>query len=230
MADVLRHIIKMGYNPRTIIDVGVAEGTYDLYESFPHATHILIEALEEFREYLAAISEKYRTIIVMAAASDAQGEITINVHRTLTGSSLLKEAEGTHVDGVPRIVKAVTIDDICREYKTKGPYLIKVDVQGAENVVINGATDILNDTEVVILEVQLFRFFINGYDFYDIITYMKQKGFCVYDIFEFGYRPLDEALASVDILFVKEDGHFRKTHHWANFIQRQQIEGIVPAT
>ena len=98
-------------------------------------------------------------------------------------------------------------------------------MQGAENIVLDGASDILADTEVVILEIQLFRFFIGGYDFYDIVTYMKRKGFCVCDIFGLVYRPLDEALASVDMVFVKEDGQFRKTHHWATPSQRQQFEG-----
>jgi FkbM family methyltransferase len=111
MTDVLRHILKIGYAPKTVIDVGVAQGTYDLYESFPNATHILIEPLVEFKDYLKKISDNYKAIVVNAAASDIAGEVSINVHRALDGSSLLNEAEGAQVDGVSRVVEAVRIDD-----------------------------------------------------------------------------------------------------------------------
>jgi hypothetical protein len=44
---------------------------------------------------------------------------------------------------------------------------------------------------------------------------MKDRGFVVYDICGFVQRPLDGALAQVDLAFVKENGHFRKCHDYA---------------
>lgn len=224
MPEVLQHIVSLGFAPQTVVDVGVADGTYDLYNSFPVATHVLIEPLEEYSKSLDEISAQFKTIPVRAAASDHSGEATINVHKILTGSSLLKEVEGAHVDGTPRRVPVVTVDDIIKKNDCAGPFLIKIDVQGAEHIVLNGANLALKQTEVVILEVQLFKFFENGWEFSDTISLMKNKGFSVYDIFEFGYRPLDNALASVDIVFVKDAGLFRRSHHWASFEQRTQIE------
>src|SRR5262245_52875429 len=48
MAEALRHLKERGFTPRTVIDVGVARGTDDLYEAFPDAKHLLIEPLGEF--------------------------------------------------------------------------------------------------------------------------------------------------------------------------------------
>ena len=48
-------------------------------------------------------------------------------------------------------------------------------------------------------------------EFFEVIKFMKDKGFVVYDILNGFYRPLDKALGQVDIVFVKEDGKFRKT-------------------
>ena len=41
-----------------------------------------------------------------------------------------------------------------------------------------------------------------------------------YDIYELQYRPLDHALSRVDVVLVKEDGQFRKFHHYATPEQR----------
>ncbi len=43
---------------------------------------------------------------------------------------------------------------------------------------------------------------------------MSGKGYRVYDILEGHNRPLDKALAQVDILFVKKDGILRISHKY----------------
>jgi FkbM family methyltransferase len=223
LADVLGHLAKLGLKPGTVIDVGAASGTLELYETFPEAAHLVIEPLEEFEEYLREISKKYKMKVVIAAACDRAGTTIFNVHDVLTGSSMLHEAEGPHVDGIQRTVKAVTIDSLCVDDELKAPFVIKIDVQGGELVVLNGAKVTMKNAELIILEVQLFKFFKYGPEFYDVIDFMKLNGFCVYDIVGHCYRPLDNALSSVDIAFVKEEGQLRKNHHWSTPEQRESI-------
>jgi len=64
----------------------------------------LIESLREFEPAFRKICRKYNADYVLAAASDNQGVMEINVHDDLTGSSLFKEADGKFVNGVPRKV------------------------------------------------------------------------------------------------------------------------------
>ena len=106
----------------------------------------------------------------------------------------------------------VAIDDVCEEKGLMAPYLIKVDVQGGELEVLSGASRSLSDAEVVILEVSLFEFVEDGPELHDVVTFMKAKGFVAYDMFGGHTRPLDGALAQVDIVFVKERGVFRTSH------------------
>jgi hypothetical protein len=46
---------------------------------------------------------------------------------------------------------------------------------------------------------------------------MKDHGFVAYDIHLALNRPLDGALAQIDIVFVKEYGPFRRDHSWRAF-------------
>lgn len=108
--------------------------------------------------------------------------------------------------------------------RTDGSYLIKIDVQGAELDVLAGATNIIPDTELVILEVSLFEFFVGGPQFYEVVNYMKKEGFVVYDLFGYHCRPIDLALAQIDVAFVKEHGSFRKHHFYATPQQREELD------
>jgi hypothetical protein len=140
----------------------------------------------------------------------------------MVGSSLLREVEGTFVDGTPREVAVVTVDEMCAERGMRGPFVMKVDVQGAELTVLAGARETLRKTEAVLLEVSLFGTMVGGPQLIDVVGRMKEWGFVVYDIYGFNYRPLDGALAQVDVVFVKEEGMFRKAHGFATREQREK--------
>jgi FkbM family methyltransferase len=220
MRGALHQLSTLGFRPRTVIDVGVATKTEELYQAFKDANILLIEPLAEFEPFLRDICLSYNAQYVLAAAGENRGSAIINVHPDKFGSSFLKEVEGPSVDGVPREVPVVTIDDLCADRDLVGPYLMKVDVQGAELQVLAGATHTLQQTEVVILEVTLFGTMIGGPQLSDTVARMKQYGLVVYDVFGCHYRPLDNALCQLDMVFVQEQGSFRQTHVYATPEQR----------
>jgi FkbM family methyltransferase len=224
MTGALRQLSSQGFRPRTVIDVGVASETPDLYKAFPEAEILLIEPQAEFEPYLKQICSNYKAQYVLAAAGSEQGTATFNVHSDqLHSSSLLKEVEGTSVDGVQREVPMVTLDQVCAEKALKGPYFIKLDVQGAELQVLAGAREVLRETEAIHLEATLFSTMIGGPQIYDVINRMKELGFVVYDICGFLYRPLDGALSQTDFVFVREKGKFRESHAYATLEQRKTL-------
>jgi FkbM family methyltransferase len=214
--ELYAHLKRLGFQPAAVIDVGVASGTPDLYSAFPDAYFLLIEPLNVFESEMRSILKRHRGSYVLAAASSKAGHATFNVHDgNLTGSSLFKESRGKEADGYEISVPLVRIDDIVREKQLPGPYLIKADVQGAELDALEGGQQVLSGTDVVILEVSLFKFMKGAPQFYDVVVYMKKHGFAVYDIIPGWNRPLDNALGQVDIMFVREDGRFRKDHRYS---------------
>lgn len=226
LPEMLEHIRRLGLVPKTVVDVGAAYGSFTRTCSavFPDAQFLMVEPLIE---YQGALKEVARSIpgsrYIAAAAAARAGEITINVHQDLVGSSLLQEVEqGSGVNGVPRHVRSVTVDQLVHAEHASGPYLLKIDVQGAELEVLRGAEILLKEAEYVLLEVSLFQFFEGGPQFSDVVNYMTQRGFAVYDISGLQYRPLDQALSQADIAFVKEDGLFRRHHCYATPAQRAE--------
>lgn len=220
----LEQACTIGFMPRSVIDVGAAYGSFTrlCQTVFPDARYLLIEPLEEYRLLLEEVKQSSGSVdYIVAAASAHEGEITINVHPDLVGSSLYREVEtGTGVNGVARTVRSVTLDRLVRQMEVSGPFLLKIDVQGAELDVLAGAEYTLNDSELVVLEVSFFQFFQDGPECAEIIAHMKARGFVPYDIVARQYRPLDGALSQVDIAFVRENGLFRRHHGYATVVQR----------
>ncbi|MBI2404294.1 MAG: FkbM family methyltransferase [Gemmatimonadetes bacterium] len=209
------HLKRVGFVPRTVIDVGVADGTMDLYRAFPDARHVLVEPVEECRRYLHAICRQFpRVEYVLAAAAREPGRLVINVHQDVARSSAYWESDYLPGCVTTREVPAVTLDQIRRERALEPPMLLKIDVQGAELDVLAGADRTLDDTEYVVLETSLFEFFRGGPLLDEVIRYLSSRGFAVYDVLALQYRPFDGALTMVDVGFVKAGGALRRLHRF----------------
>jgi FkbM family methyltransferase len=210
MRGVAAHFRDLGFNPATILDIGVATGTYQLYEVWPDAKLILVDPVSDFESAMKYICAHRRTpaSYVVAAAGDRDGSITLRHTDYLSGASIMpgQSDQGT--------VPMYTIDTIDSMFSGSGPYLMKVDVQGAEMSVLSGATRVLPMCEVVMLEAPLFRFDGNNNTIVELIDFMREKGFVPSDIYDGLCRPLDGSLGQVDVAFVKAEGRFRQSHTW----------------
>jgi FkbM family methyltransferase len=222
---VLEQVKATGFSPATVIDVGAAMGSFSVacHGFFPGARYLLVEPLNE---YLPALKNLVETIpgatYEMSAASSSEEPVVLNVHEDFVGSSLYREVEeGTGVNGVPRQVPAVTLDGLVAQRQAQPPFMVKVDVQGAELDVLSGAETTLRDTELVLLEVSLFQFFQGAPLVCEVVAHMKRRGFVPYDVLGLQYRPIDGALSQLDVVFVKEDGPFRSIHAYATAEQRR---------
>jgi FkbM family methyltransferase len=219
-----------GFTPKTVIDVGAARGCWSAEVSsiWPDARYILIDPLEENRRELQNVCGKLKNAeFRITAITDHSGKIRINVHPDLEGSTIFMERE-ENINGVPREVNSMTLDDLHAETMFETPVLLKADVQGAEMQVLTGAAKSWPLFDMIILEVLLFDIYQgNNPQLHDVIYYLEKKGFVAWDIFGMGYRMLDDALCQVDVVFVREDGIFRKVHKYATEEQRLvQLESI----
>lgn len=215
----LRRLAAAGVRPRSVLDVGAALGDWSraCAQLFPEARYLLVEPLAEFRPSLNALG--FGEVVEAAVAAEA-GERTMHVHEDLVGSSLLREQEGAHVDGAPRMVTVTTVDELVRERGLEPPFLLKVDVQGAERDVVAGAAATLPLAAAVLAEVSFFDFYEGGTAFAELVETMAEASFVIYDIGNLARRPLDGALSQADVLFVPADSPVRREHVYAAPHQR----------
>ena len=207
------HIKSLGFNPTSVVDVGVATDTEELYYHFPTARYLFVEPLAEFEPSLQRLCTQYTGSNYMLCAAGAEnGEITFNVGPSMGDSSrfqTLESADGAY-KMYERTVPQFRLDTMWDSLEMVGPALLKVDVQGGEIEVLKGATTIIDNFEVIVLECSLIESYIGQPIFHEYIAYLASLGFVVYDIIHTGYVPETGMLAQIDLVFVKKDGYFRK--------------------
>ena len=211
----LKSLKKRGLPIHHILDVGAHKGDWSVLAAtiLPEATYYLVEPQEELRPEIEKFLARQKGKVFFGGAGAEDGELTFTIWEDFAGSSFLPDEQ--HAAGkAQKTVPVFSIDGLIARGEMPVPDICKIDVQGFEIEVLKGAGSIFGKTEVFILEASLFNFFPNQPLLHEIIAYMTQRGYVIYDFAGFTNRPLDMALGQLDICFVKEDSILRKNHGW----------------
>lgn len=208
IGQVMDLVADAGLEIATIVDVGVARGTPGLYERYPHARLLLIDPVPENEVFMREIAARHPNASYhMAAAANRAGKLTMSVDPGVSGSRLV-EVVGAHGVGRDIEVETVRLDELVRQQDAAGPYVIKADTEGAELFVLEGATGILPQTELLILETRVTRIG-EAPELFEILAFLKQHGFVAFDIIDRNYNDAAGYLKQFDLVAVREDGMLR---------------------
>ncbi len=207
---VLEHY---GFRPNTVFDIRVAYGTYELYRAFPDAHYHLIDPTPESLHYMRLLERQLRCDVHQTALGGRNGEVEIEIRPDIQAATLLEdvssERDVLRHDRVPMRRFDSLIDEIAR------PALCKIDVQGAELMVLEGMTGRLDSIDALIVETSTIASLKGGPEVHDIVHFMHDHGFVVADIVGMARRPLDGATAQLDVLFLPDGSPMRRDRRWA---------------
>jgi len=143
-----------------IIDVGAYVGFYTLMLAhfYPQAKVIAIEAspttFATLQRNCTEINATHNVILINKAISDADDE-TVDFYLRDSESTLLNEylSESISITNNPRLknivkVKTLTIDKLISTMNFKEILLLKVDIEGAEVLALNGASSALKQMKI----------------------------------------------------------------------------------
>lgn len=190
-----------GFTAPTIVDVGVMDGTPFLYKSFPDAKFVLVDALAESEALVAARwARKITYDFHCTGLGDKIGTAKMDVIADGLALSTVNARLGGSVDAdVRREITVVPLDSIMAAYT--GPFGLKIDTEGNELSVLQGATETLRHCEFVITETSIKKRFEGGYRFSDVVAFMASQGFEVYSFLS----GLTRAPRFSDVLWVPKD-------------------------
>jgi FkbM family methyltransferase len=143
------HLRDMGYQPKTIVDVGVGRGTPRLYKAFPNSYYVLVEPLREFESDIQSTLGNYNGCYVSAAAGNKEGTTTIHMLPGWKTMSSVRKPSKIHkeiyqgITDAPyqerkRKVPLVTLDRLLEKYSLQPPFGLKIDTEGFELEVVEG--------------------------------------------------------------------------------------------
>lgn len=209
-ADFLAFARTRGIDPKTVFDVGVGNGTPWLYEAFPKAKFALFEALPSFpREFAELPAERFDYHQV--ALGEKAGTAHIRIPRgSPTGASLkersseyeaLRAASGEAVEDDYADVELRTLDSFTGY---EPPYVIKLDVEGAEVDVLKGATATLRDVQMAMAEISVTPRHEGEATIAELMLFMEQHGFRLFDIPSASQMGVGGELVFLDLAWIRK--------------------------
>ena len=185
LAVLAQHGVRYG----SVIDAGCAEGNFFVQHyvmgPFEGAIAMNVDADAGYADHLARVRDAVGGHFLIAAVTDNRGEIELTTSLDPAWSSVRTSGDpywqrlNNAATGRKR-VRAVTLDELAVEFALPPPYLVKLDIQGAEAAALRGAANVLAKTEVVICEADVD-------DCHAIDRALTAAGFHLFDLTQVNY-------------------------------------------
>lgn len=208
----LEGLAGQGFDPRTVVDVGANHGGWSRVAAavFPRAQFVLIEPQEEMQPFLEDFCAQHPPAkYFMAGAGAEVGRAPLTIWDDLQGSAFLSpEIQALTPYRRARDVPVTTLDTLIAAGEMRVPDLVKIDVQGYEMAVLEGAQTCLGQTDCLIIETSLFHPLGERPSFYRVLDYLEAQQYRVYDFTGAKHRT-DGALGQIDICLVRQGSILR---------------------
>jgi FkbM family methyltransferase len=181
----LRHLPRVEY--RFVIDAGANRGAFtDAFLRLHQPERIvLVEAIPDLAMKLQARYENDRRIsVVSAALSDRTGEAQFEINRSEASSSLLPIDPrnsawfGRDLSVANSLsVVTLTLPELMNRQQLEKIDLLKLDLQGAERLVLSGGAEVLDRVNVIYTEVFFERLYAGAWLFWELNEFLSGRGF-----------------------------------------------------
>jgi len=200
---------QIGFKPKHIVDIGANHGTWmkEALNHFPDAYYTLLEPqywMKDSIDDLLKSNPKITFHGVGAGAKEGSFKFTI-VDRDDSCSFRYTEEEAK-AQGYKQIeIPVVTLNDLLNKSELPVPDLIKIDAEGLDIEVLQGANSFFGKTEIFMVEAGVVnKVFDNS--FLQLLTFMDNNGYRLFEITDLN-RPFPlSVLWLVELVFIKKDG------------------------
>jgi len=176
---------------RTVIDVGANRGQFLLVAArrFPDAALIAFEPLPGPRQVLPRVLPRCRPVrLFEEALSDRAGTATFHVSRADDSSSLLpiSAAQVATFPGTEEVaqmsVRTARLDEMLAPEDLAPPVLLKIDAQGGELAVLEGATSLLPTIDTVLVECSFAELYQGQPTAATVVRFLSGHGFDLHSV------------------------------------------------
>jgi len=205
----------------TIFDIGANEGQFGvILRDFGYRGKIIsFEPLTQAREELLKISQKDSLwkVAPQAAIGDENGEIEIHIAGNSESSSILEMLD-SHIEAAPNSkyignekVPLRKLDTLAPDFIEKDSVVfLKIDTQGYEEQVMNGAHDLMKNIVGLQLEISLVPLY-EGHSLIDeMLQNLKEKGFELWGVSTVFSDPNTAQLLQIDATFFRTSAKLPK--------------------
>jgi len=204
-----------GRGIKTVLDAGAHSGEFSsaIHALVPGASIIAFEPQEApCRAIRGRLGSRAKLVTFNVALSDRDGTATFYRSDFTKSSSLLPMAD-RHRQAFPWTASSEPIEVTVRSLAsvTKGldlprPVLLKIDVQGSECALLEGAVACMERIDMVLLETSMVPLYEGDASFDTVYRWLVARGFRYAGSFDQLLDPRGGEVLQQDSLFVRDDG------------------------
>jgi FkbM family methyltransferase len=204
------NIKEMGFVPQHIIDVGANHGTWtrEAIKFFPDSYYTLIEPQSWLESSIRDLLDSNLKISFNPYGAGAKsGSFMFTLADRDDSCSFRFSEEEANIAGFQQIeIPIITLNEIVKQKKDfPFPDLVKIDAEGLDIEVLEGASELMGKTEIFLVEAAIFQKKFDN-DLLKMVEFMKNKGYVLFDITDLN-RPFNpQVLWLVELAFVKKGG------------------------
>lgn len=207
----LRWIKQAGI--RTVIDIGAHTGEFSsaIRAVLPGVSVYAFEPLPDCFQLLTARLQKYpHCRAFQVALGERHGHVTFwrsdfpKSSSVLPMSKLHQDAFPWSANCSPDEVRLETLDDYSREMELTSKVLMKIDVQGYEDRVLQGAALVLKRVDYVLVEASFRPLYEGQATFHRVYEILFASGFSYAGNMDQLLSPLDDTVLQADTLFLRQ--------------------------
>jgi len=120
---------------------------------------------------------------------------------TNTGDSYYKETTTIYDDKTSIKMPTVTLDELIEQNNLPIPQLLKLDTQGSELDILQGATKLLGKTELIVTELPIIEYNKGAPNISEYLEFFKSHDYIPVDVLE--VHRGEETLIQLDILIIR---------------------------
>ena len=202
------NIIKSGFQAHTIVDIGANKGfwTRNAMQFFPTARFLMIEPQINLNTHMGDLVQNSSIKLLNLGVGNQNGVLKFTIHKRDDSCSFAYSEEEAKKLGLEQVkIPIKTLNTILKENNFPIPDLVKIDAEGLDYEVIEGASDILGKTEVFLVEAS-----VNRDQYKNTLLKMIQLfdiyGYKLFEITDINREKEHYTLSLVELVFILKQG------------------------
>lgn len=203
--DALERLKARNLDIGSFVSIGAGSGddTLKILSSLCPSAHLLmIEAQDTHLARLTAACSGIPNRRFQICVADKKDGSASFLASAPTGGALAEKSVGTLT------LPARSIDSLISEFALPAPHFLKFDTHGVEMQILEGASQALKNTNLIMMECYNFKLnYVGGKNlkFHEMCVHLEKLGFRCVDMSDLLFRPNDFALWQMHIYFIRTD-------------------------
>ena len=197
---------------KTVFDIGANEGQFIdiILRLIPQ---VQVYSFEPLKELFLKLSKKFngnKNVKLFNLAIGNKNSLVNFYSNEFSPSSSFLEISDLHIDAFPHTknvntieVEMKTLDEMMSQCESKEKVLLKIDVQGYELLVLEGAERFICDVDIIIVESSYYELYKDQPLFEKIYQFLNIRGFKYFGNLEQIYDERDGKILQSDSIFIK---------------------------